>query len=122
VLIKISVTLAAALLAACATHPPAPAPTAVPPATHVKAIGGGLAAVPPEQKAAVNQDLIKRGYLARLYRGDIVYCREERVTGSMFQSLNCQSEEHLQTIEQNVSREMRTTGGSSCGHVGGPSC
>jgi hypothetical protein len=97
-------------------------PAAAPPTTYTKAISGGLVAVPPEQKAAVNQDLVKRGYRARLYHGEIVYCREEAVTGSMFTSLNCQSEEHLRRLEENVTREMRQSGGSTCGHTGQPSC
>jgi hypothetical protein len=130
--VKICAVLAIALLAACAAQPPQPvsaaAPplqpvsAAAPPPTHAKAMSGALLAVPPEQRAAVNKDLVKRGYLARLYRGEIVYCREEAVTGSLFTSLNCQSEEHLQRLEENAAREMRQTGGSSCGHAGQPSC
>lgn len=81
--------------------------------------------MPAEQQAAVNQDLIKRGYRARLSRGEIVYCRVEPVTGSRFESLNCQSEEQLKRMEQDVglsSWEMRSAGGSRCGQVGEPGC
>jgi hypothetical protein len=121
--IKLSALLATVLLAACATRPPQLVPAAAPPTTHAKAIVGGLAAVPPEQQAKVNQDLIKHGYRARLNRGQIVYCRVEPVTGSRFESLNCQSEEQLQRVEQDVSSwQMHSTGGPRCGQVSEPNC
>ena len=121
--IKISATLAAVLLAACATRPPQSVPAAAPPTTHAKAVVGGLAAVPPEQQAAVNQDLIKRGYHARLNRGQIVYCRVEEVTGSRFESLNCDTEEHLKRMGQDASSwELHSAGGSRCGQVAQPNC
>jgi hypothetical protein len=120
--IKLSATLTTALLAACATRPPQPAPVAAPPTSLAKATPAGFSAVPPEQQAAINQDLIKRGYRARLYRGGIVYCRVEPVTGSRFESLTCQSQEHLQRVDQDASWQMRSAGGSRCGQVGEPSC
>ena len=121
--IKISATLAIVLLAACATRPPQPVPAAAPPTTHAQAVVGVLTAVPSAQQAAVNQDLIKRGYRARLNRGQIVYCRVEPVTGSRFESLNCQSEEQLQRVDQGDSPwQMRSAGGNRCGQVAEPNC
>ena len=81
----------AAAVAGCTSAPKPAAPTA---------------ANSPATAAAVNQSLVSRGYKATTYRGQLVYCRTEKVTGSQFSHKTCLSEADLKLLQTQTQDEM----------------
>jgi len=63
--------------------------------------GNGAAPSAPSQAAApaaagaVNKNLVKQGYRTATFRGELVYCRMEQVTGTNFKKERCASESRL---------------------------
>jgi hypothetical protein len=82
----------AAAMAGCASAPKPAAPPA--------------ASSPPATAAEVNQRLVSQGYQATTYRGQLVYCRTEKVTGSQFSHKTCLSEADLELLQTKTQDEM----------------
>ena len=64
------------------------------------------AAPPPATAAEVNRSLVSQGYQATTYRGQLVYCRTEKLTGSQFSHKTCLSEADLKLLQTKTQDEM----------------
>ncbi len=91
--VKLTLILSvAAVMAGCTGAPKPAAPTA--------------AANSPATAAEVNRSLVSQGYQATTYRGQLVYCRTEKLTGSQFSHKTCLSEADLKLLQTRTQDEM----------------
>ncbi len=84
------------MLAACAAAPNKRGPEPL------------LASNPAAGQPPVNQELVKAGYAPNMYKGQLVYCRSEAVTGTTFRSKVCQSEAAIKDREQKTRDEINS--------------
>ena len=79
-----------AILSGCASKPPPPPPSA-----------------PADPSAKqVNRALIAQGYQPSTYRGQLYYCRKEKLTGSQFTQRVCLTEQEAALQERIAQDEM----------------
>ena len=78
----IAIAILSAFIASCAGSP---APV----------VAGG-----PTTLAAVNRSYVKSGYQVVHRNGELLYCRSEAVTGSLFRSTVCHTEAQMQAAEE----------------------
>jgi len=70
----------------------------------------------------VDPELVRQGYHAAQRHGQVVYCKEQPVTGSRFTTNVCLSAEQLKDREQRMREEMQRmhqsgcTGSAGCGN------
>ena len=71
----------------------------------------------------LNRTLIQAGYKASTFKGQVVYCRQELVTGTGFKRKVCLDEAQLREEERKIQamqdQMMRTQASPSCM---GPTC
>ena len=97
-----------ALVVACSSSHKVAKPDSAPGArveTHSQATNAAAASAPTAGAAnpsadTVNQDLVTRGYRPTTYRGQLMYCRTERPTGTMFASKVCLTEQQIKDQER----------------------
>ena len=92
---RVQLTLIFSVAAAMAGCSSAPKPAAPP-----------AASKPPATAAEVNRSLVSQGYQATTYRGQLVYCRTEKLTGSQFSHKTCLSEADLKLLQTQTQDEM----------------
>ena len=88
------------LIAACAT------PSRVP-----------VAAQPVQSANVVNQSYLKSGYKVAYRDGQLLYCRPESFTGTLFRSTVCKTEAQMSAAEQrrqNAVDELGKAHGGEC--------
>ena len=63
---------------------------------------------PPQAKStdAVNRSLVAQGYRPTTYRGQLYYCRKEKLTGSQFTQKVCLTEQEAALQERIAQDEM----------------
>src|SRR2546421_8941340 len=104
----IAVLLLMTLVAACSSSREVAKPDSAAGArveTHSQATNAAAAAVPNGAVAngtagTVNPDLVSRGYRPTTYRGQLMYCRTERPTGTLFASKVCFTEQQIKDQER----------------------
>ena len=109
----IAIALLSGLFSACAGPR---APVVSPPAS------AAVARVPTAVQTAsnllaVNQSYLKRGYQAVQSNGEVLYCRSEALTGSLFRSTVCHTDAQMQAADQNRRRvvdEIENAHGGEC--------
>ncbi len=105
----------AALISGCTTAPRhtehAPPIVAHNENASAASAASGSAATSPE----VNQDLLKQGYKATQRRGELVYCRQQQVTGTLFLSSVCLTEEQIKENERRAREQLESVHQGSCG-------
>jgi len=132
----------AAFAAACSSNRPAADTARTSPPVAAPTPGGALAsaAVPGSAVASsstavsapaaalvsaqdgVDPELVRQGYHAAQRHGQVVYCKEQPVTGSRFTTNVCLSAEQLKDREQRMREEMQRmhqsgcTGSAGCGN------
>jgi hypothetical protein len=70
---------------------------------HAPVIGGAetmVAAKEPQKAGVVNQSYVKSGYEVVHRNGQLLYCRSEPFTGSLFRSTVCRTDAQMQAAEQ----------------------
>lgn len=80
-------------------------PTGSPAPARVQAVGRG----PGAAQHGINQDLIKRGYVARTVHGNLLYCRQQQITGSMFENKVCLTEAQIKAADVDLREKMDRT-------------
>jgi hypothetical protein len=93
---RIALALVATLAAACSSTP-APQTLAV--------LGNGPAVTPDATPpSVVDANLVKAGYSVMRRRGEILYCRNEVITGQRIGTRICLTEAQIQVEKQNVTK------------------
>ena len=113
------------LVAGCASTPPA-VPTAGA-GSHAAAIAGTATAGTATNAATtdiagrpVNRALVAQGYRPTTYRGQLYYCRKQKLTGSQFTQKVCLTEQEAALQERIAQDEM--TKRNSAGKCLAPLC
>jgi hypothetical protein len=106
---KVLLSLATILLAACAARPPTPDTKTVGPAT-------ATAAADESAQTAADRRFAEetRGYKVVEKNGQKYYCRSERASGSNILTMNCFSENELRTRVENAEQYRRRNKPSVC--------
>ena len=91
------------VLGGCATGPRAPATDTAAAPTEPTQVPAGSGATPHKQ---VNRALIAQGYQPSTYRGQLYYCRKEKLTGSQFNQRVCLTEQEAALQERIAQDEM----------------
>ena len=86
------ILLAFALSAGCASQPHPTASTAAP-AAHAAGDSSG-------DKPAINKELVSAGYVARVRKDRVLYCRNDFVTGTQFKRTTCYTEQEIQALNK----------------------
>jgi hypothetical protein len=96
----IAIAVLSGLIAACATSPRAP-----------------VADQTARNSDVVNQSYLKNGYKVVHRNGQLLYCRSETVTGTLFRSTVCETDAQMKAAEQNrqnVVDELGKSHGGEC--------
>ena len=97
---RFAISVLPGLIAACAT------PSHVP-----------VAAQPAQSTNVVNQSYLKSGYKVAYQNGQLLYCRPESLTGSLFRTTVCKSDAEMSAAEQrrqNAVDEIGKARGGEC--------
>jgi hypothetical protein len=101
------VVLAMSVAGGCATGPPAPVSTQTPPAVAATSTAAPRTAAPADPSVKqVNRALIAQGYQPSIYRGQLYYCRKQKLTGSQFTQRVCLTEQEAALQERIAQDEM----------------
>jgi hypothetical protein len=99
----IAVAFLAMLAAACSSTPATPAPRTAEPT--LAAIAPGTASAAPAASAsAVDASLVKAGYSVMRRHDEILYCRNEVITGQRIGTRICLTAAQIQSEKQNVTK------------------
>ncbi len=82
------ILLAFALIAGCASQPHPAASAAAPAAPPARDSSG--------DKPTINKELVSAGYVARVRKDRVLYCRNDFVTGTQFKRTTCYTEQEIQ--------------------------
>lgn len=106
ILVLIGVTLAAGCSGTARTREPAAAPAAAP--QTLAAAAGAPATAPPQAPASapgdVDKSLIRAGYSVMRRHDEVLYCRNEIITGQRIATRICLTAEQIQAEKQNVTK------------------
>ena len=105
----VGVGLVAVIISACSSSPRQPTPAGERPSAPAAAVANQVAAPAPNGTAptpAIDRAYIKAGYEAKMYKGQVYYCRLETATGTQFKSRVCLNEAQMRQ-EQLKSQEIR---------------
>ena len=106
------------VMAACA-HDRAVTRHDSPVATQASAPPATSSAAGDPAKPAVNKDLLKQGYRTAMRHGQLLYCRDQPITGTRFKSQVCMQEEQVLAEQRSARDYLMTPRPNECS---GPHC
>jgi hypothetical protein len=114
----VGVGLIAVIISACSSYPRQQTPAGQAPSASAAAVTHPVAApvaigtaptangITPTSTPAIDRAYIKAGYEAKMYQGQLYYCRMETATGTQFKRRVCLNEAQMRQ-EQLKSQEIR---------------